>query len=124
MTETIACIAGPYLFLTGLGFLISNGFYRRMIAGQTGTDPILLNLSGAAHFVVGATILANHFLWSTTAEIAVSLTGSAAAIKGAGLIVLPEVMAQRSPQMGKRGVQATGILFIAVGSYLISVGFL
>lgn len=123
MTELIARIAGPYLLLTGLGFLISTRFYRRMIAGQTGADPILINLSGAAHFIVGLTLLANHFLWTSAAEIVVSLTGVAATLKGAGLILLPERLTQ-APQMGKAGLYATGAAFICVGAYLVGVGYL
>ncbi|MFC6655805.1 hypothetical protein ACFQEX_09920 [Roseibium salinum] len=118
MTETIARIAGPYLLLTGLGFLLSAGFYARMIAGQARTDPVTLNLSGAAHFIVGMTVLVNHFAWSTALEAAVTLVGAAAALKGAGLIVLPE-MAARSPALGKNGLRFSSLAFVAIGSYCV-----
>lgn len=122
MTETIAQIAGPYLLLTGLGFLLSSGFYTRMIAGQAKTDPVTLNLSGAAHFIVGMVILVNHFAWSTIFEAAVTLLGISAALKGAGLIALPEQMS-KSPAVGETGLRVSGIAFLVIGLYFSFKGF-
>lgn len=122
MTELIASIAGPYLIVTGLGFLISRDFYKRMIANQNTANPILINLSGATHFVVGMTVLVNHFRWSTLPEVAVSLVGIAAVLKGVTLIVVPE-RTQDSPQMSNAGLLATSVGFLAMGAYLSFVGF-
>ena len=122
MTELIASIAGPYLFVTGLGFFISSSFYQRMIAAQSDVNPILLNLSGAVHFVVGMTVLANHFKVSSAAGAIVTLVGAAAVLKGVSLIVFPDYMT-KSQQMGKRGVLATGAAFAATGAYLSYVGY-
>lgn len=123
MTELVASIAGPYLIVTGLGFLISRDFYKRMIAAQKGADPILINLSGATHFVVGMTVLANHFRWSSLPETVVSLVGLAAVLKGAILIVVPE-RTRDSPQMGDGGLLTTSFGFLAAGGYLFLVAFL
>ncbi|MGH0000299.1 hypothetical protein ACQU0X_09500 [Pseudovibrio ascidiaceicola] len=123
MTELIASIAGPYLFVTGLGFFISNNFYQRMIAAQSDANPILLNLSGAVHFVVGMVVLANHFQVFSVAGAFVTLVGAAAVLKGVSLIVIPDYMT-KSQQMGKRGVLATGAAFTATGAYLSYVGYL
>ncbi len=122
MTETIALIAGPYLLVTGLGFLLSEDFYRRMIIAQSKADPILLNLSGASHFVVGMTVLVNHWRWSTSAEIVVSLVGMAATLKGTGLILVPDLM-MKSHQMGRHGLLISGITFLSIGAYLVYIGF-
>ncbi|WP_153039949.1 MULTISPECIES: hypothetical protein [unclassified Pseudovibrio] len=122
MTELIASIAGPYLFVTGLGFFISSSFYQRMIAAQSDANPILLNLSGAVHFVVGMVVLANHLNVSSMAGALVTLVGAAAVLKGASLIVIPDYMT-KSQQMGKRGILATGTAFTAIGAYLSYVGY-
>ncbi len=122
VTELIASIAGPYLFVTGLGFFISSSFYQRMIAAQSDANPILLNLSGAVHFVVGMVVLANHFKVSSMAGALVTLVGAAVVLKGASLIVIPDYMT-KSQQMGKRGILATGTAFTAVGAYLSYVGY-
>ena len=124
MTELIARIAGPYLLVSGAGFLISSRFYVRMIAGQRKADPILLNLSGAMHFVIGMVILVNHFAWSAVDQAMVTLVGVSAVLKGVSLILLPrpccEVVTRREPP----GSSFRAVGFVAVGLYLSRVGYL
>lgn len=122
MTELIAKIAGLYLLTTGIGFIISRKFYDRMTAGAANADPVLLNLSGATHFIVGMLILVNHFRWGSAAEIAVSLLGLAAVAKGAVLIAIPELTLKTSQDQG-RGLTFSTIGFVALGAYLTFVGF-
>ena len=47
-TTIIARILSIYLSVTGLGFLVSNSYYSEMIS-QSGSDPVLINLSGMVH---------------------------------------------------------------------------
>ncbi len=115
-------IAGPYLLVTGLGFLLSADFYQRMIASSTNAEPMLVNLSGAAHFVVGLVILVQHFQWSTAPEIAVSLVGVGAAAKGAALIAVPG-LTLKSPKLSKTGLRLTTTGFLAFGGYLAYIGY-
>jgi uncharacterized membrane protein len=122
MTETIAQIAGPYLILTGIGFLLSSDFYLKMILDQTRTDRVTVNLSGAVHFIVGMVVLVNHFRWSSAFEGAVTMVGVAAVLKGSGLIALPKAM-MKSPSMKKSGVVLSAVGFLAAGFYLSVVGF-
>lgn len=123
MTQTIAMIAGPYLLVTGLGFLLSPGFYQGMIANSAKADPMLVNLSGAVHFVVGLIILVQHFHWSAAPEIAVSLVGVAAAAKGAALIAVPE-LTLKSPKSSRTGLRLSAAGFFAVGGYLAYIGYI
>lgn len=122
MTELIAKIAGVYLLTTGIGFLVSRPFYDRMTVGAANADPMLLNLSGAVHFIIGMVILVNHFLWSSVAEIVVSLVGLAAFAKGAVLIAIPEKTLTAAKDQG-RGLLFSTIGFLVVGGYLSFVGF-
>ena len=122
MTELIARIAGPYLLLTAIGFLVSRGFYTRMILGNDTADPVLLNLSGAAHFVVGMVVLVNHFLWSSIAEGAVTLLGGAAALKGAALIAVPEATL-KSPKTVGTALTGSTVGFGLAGLYFTFVGY-
>lgn len=122
MTELIAKIGGLYLVVTGIGFLVSGPFYERMVMGNANADPVLLNLSGAAHFIVGMVILVNHFRWSSAPEIAVSLLGLAAVGKGASLIAIPEMTLQTPKTVGRTLlVSAAG--FLIFGLYLCYVGY-
>jgi len=122
VTELIARIAGPYLLLTAVGFLISRGFYTRMVLGNEKADPVLLNLSGAAHFIVGMVVLVNHFRWDSIAEGAVTLLGLAAAAKGAALIVVPE-MTLKSPKTVGSALTGSTIGFGLAGLYFSFVGY-
>lgn len=122
MTELIAKIGGLYLVVTGIGFLVSQSFYERMVMGNANADPVLLNLSGAAHFIVGMVILVNHFRWFGLPEIAVSLLGVAATAKGASLIAIPELTLQTPKTVGRTLlVSAAG--FLVWGLYLCIVGY-
>ncbi len=123
MTQTIAMIAGPYLLVTGLGFLLSTDFYQRMIIDSVNADRMLINLSGAVHFVVGLVILAQHFQWSTAPEIIVSMVGVGATAKGTALIVIPK-FALKTPQSPGTGLKFSAAGFLTVGGYLAYVGYL
>lgn len=122
MTELIARIGGPYLLLTAIGFIVSRAFYERMVLGNEKADPVLLNLSGAAHFVVGGVILANHFRFGSFAEGAVTLLGMAAVAKGAALIAIPEATLRTSKTVGTT-LTASAVGFGVAGLYLSFVGY-
>lgn len=122
MTETIARIAGPYLLITALGFVVSRGFYERMVLGTATADPVLLNLSGAVHFIVGALILVNHWAWGSVAAVAVTLLGVAAVMKGAALIAVPE-LTLKSPKTVGATLIASAVGFAIWGGLLVWVGW-
>lgn len=122
MTELIAKIAGPYLLLTAIGFAVSRGFYERMVMGNEKADPVLLNLSGAAHFIVGMVILVNHFKWASIAQGAVTLLGLAAVAKGASLIAIPEATLKTPKTIGSVLTGST-IGFALAGLFFTYVGF-
>lgn len=122
MTETIARIAGPYLLVTAFGFLVSKGFYERMVLGNANADPVLINLSGAVHFVVGAVILANHWAWGSLAEGVVTLLGVAAVAKGASLIAVPE-LTLKSPKTVGATLMVSAAGFALWGGLLVWVGW-
>ncbi|MBV7378043.1 hypothetical protein [Maritimibacter dapengensis] len=120
MTGTIAWIAGPYLIATALGFLISRGFYERMVLGNADADPVLLNLSGAVHFIIGAIVLANHWDWSGLGAGAVTLLGVAAVAKGASLIIVPE-LTLKTPKTVGATLTASSAGFFIWGALLLWV---
>lgn len=112
-TVLIARILSMYFLVTGFGFLFSGSYYSKMIA-HIGSDPVLINLSGMVHFFIGATILTVHFLWKKPFQIIVTLLGLMFLIKGAFLIVLPEL----TLQSGNNPAQITSLMaagFISVG---------
>lgn len=122
MTQTFAQIASFYLIATGLGFVVSRDFYERMVMGNGNADPILLNLSGAAHFVLGMIVLTNHFRFGSPGEIGVTLLGFALVAKGAALIIVPEKTLE-SPKTVGPVLTGSAIGFLAAGLFFLYVGF-
>lgn len=122
MTETIARIAGPYLLVTALGFVLSRRFYERMVLGNANADPVLLNLSGAVHFVIGMVIIVNHWAWGNLSEGAVSLLGVAAMAKGAALIAIPEATLKTPKTVGPTLI-ASAVGFGIWGGLLLWIGW-
>lgn len=122
MTVLIAKIIGPYLLITAAGFGLSRSFYERMVTGNANADPILLNLSGAVHFVFGVLLLISHFVWVSIASVAVSLFGVALIAKGAVLIIAPE-MALKAPKTVGRTLNFSMIGFAVAGAYFTYVGY-
>ncbi|WP_144864770.1 hypothetical protein [Hyella patelloides] len=125
MKETtlfFAKLASAYFLVTGLGFLISTDFYEKMVQENASTDPVTLNLSGAVHFLVGLSILIQHFLWGSLAEVIITLIGFSAMLKGAALIVIPE-LTLKSPKTGQRAIRLSSVGFIIIGIYLGYVSY-
>ncbi len=113
-TIIIARIVSIYLMVTGFGFLLSSDYYDQMIA-YSGSDPVLINLSGMVHFFIGMTILAIHFNWRSPLQIIVTLFGFMFFLKGILLIALPELTLQTGNNPAqKTWLMATG--FITVGA--------
>ena len=119
---TIARIAGPYLVVSGLGFLISHRYYVRMIAESGNAHPVLINLSGAVHFVIGMAILTRHFNWSGFVEISITMLGVAAVSKGFVLIVFPAMTLGSSGSAGS-GLNLSAIGFLLAGAWYSLLGY-
>jgi len=93
-----------------------------MVLGTAQSDPVLLNLSGAVHFVIGAVILVNHWAWGGLAEWSVSLLGVAAVAKGAALIAVPE-LTLKSPKTVGLALLTSAVFFALWGGLLVWVGW-
>ena len=120
-TIIIGRILTPYLIVTGLGFFFSSKFYISMIKGANKSDPVLINLSGMVHFLIGMVILINHFLWSGVLEIIISVLGFAFVLKGAFLIALPLLTLKSNNVPSVNRLRVMGIGFIVVG---LIIGYL
>lgn len=121
ISKKIGKIVGIYLIVTGAGFLISNEFYSQMIA-HTGSDPVLINLSGMVHFFIGTTILVNHILWKNALQIIVTILGFLFLMKGIFLIALPELTLQSGNNLTQIP-WALSIRFISIGLIVSYMAF-
>lgn len=89
---------------------------------HTGSDPVLINLSGMVHFFIGITILVNHFLWKNALQIIVTILGFLFLMKGIFLIALPELTLQSGNNLTQIP-WALSIGFISIGLIVSYMAF-
>jgi hypothetical protein len=121
-THKIAILMGLYLLASGLGILISRDYYAKMTDGASKADPILINLSGATHFIVGMLVLLYHAGWHSLMQGAVTVLGGLAVLKGSILIIVPEMTLKASSGQS-RGLLMSAAFFICYGILLFALGF-
>ncbi len=114
-TVLIGRIISIYLITTSLGFLISADYYSKMVATKN-SDPILVNLSGMTHFLIGMSVMVFHFKWKKFVEILVSLLGVFYLLKGAFLIVLPEFTLTTSNNEVQANLWGSAVGFLIYGA--------
>ena len=120
LTIIIGKILALYITVTGLGFLLSPKFFQGMIVQAEKSSPVLLNLSGMVHFLIGAAIVTNHFLWDSVLAGVVTLMGIAFLLKGTFLIALPE-LTLKSNKKSIKYYPLFGIGFLLAG---LSIGYM
>jgi hypothetical protein len=114
LTEHLALAIGGYALCAGLGVLLDPRRFITMLEALR-ERPASSYITGVAVYFLGAGILAAHFRWSTTLEIAVSLIGCLAVAEGAAFLISPRFTITamrsfwRSPTM--RGWGALSALF-------------
>ncbi|MBN1454796.1 MAG: hypothetical protein JW945_00885 [Methanomicrobia archaeon] len=116
-------IIAPYLFASGLGFLISTKFYENRLKNSDKSDPLAINLSGMVHFLIGIVILTNHFLWNNILEAIVTLLGFSFLGKGVTLIVIPNLIL-KSTKTSVKALRISGIGFIIFSLILGYLSFI
>ncbi len=125
--ETITLFLGkiisPYLFVSGLGFLISGKFYLNQLRNSDKSDPLTINLSGMVHFLIGIAIVTNHFLWNNILAIIVSILGFIFLAKGIALIAFPS-LTLKSTKTSVKILRISGIGFIIVSLFVGYLSFI
>ena len=126
MNETtllVSQLAGPILVVMGLGFLLNLKFFLGVYK-DFGKSPMMTLLLGMMTMLLGLLIVMRHNLWSTPAEVIVSIIGWGALVKSVGFIVAPKLLAKLSNAIANKSliaVAAVGILI--VGGYLNWVAY-
>jgi uncharacterized protein YjeT (DUF2065 family) len=113
-TNLLGRIIAAYLLVSGLGFLFSSDFYLKMRAHSPQSDPLVVNLAGMVHFILGMGIVLTHHLWGSVLQFLVTLTGVGFIAKGFALIVFPE-FATRSAPTSRRTLRLSGGAFVVAG---------
>ena len=94
-TRALARIAGPYFAIMG-GYLFVRRAELPAVFGDFMRDGALILITGAFTLILGLTIIAFHHHWTRPISIALSLVGWGAALKGAMLVLAPDVGADMS----------------------------
>ncbi|MBN1269724.1 MAG: hypothetical protein JXB04_09065 [Kiritimatiellae bacterium] len=92
-------LAVVYLF-AGLGFLVRPAYYRKMLENML-TNYAMLYLSGIMATVIGALIVMYHNTWSASWTVIITIIGWLALIKGASLVILPDLALKKYEKMLK-----------------------
>ncbi len=113
-TILLGKILAAYLLVSGLGFLLSRDFYRKLRATSETSDRLTVNLSGMVHFILGMAIVTTHLLWGNLLQVLVTFTGIGFVAKGFAMIVFPEWTLRSSP-VTERSLWLSGVAFVVAG---------
>ncbi len=126
MNETtllIAQLAGPAFVAVGLGVLVNRAAYQKIYAAME-TEMMAMYFVAVSLIVLGTAIVLRHNLWSTPAEIVISLLGWATLLKGLSLTIIPDMMIglAKSLKIDKM-LPLAGVGALVLGGYLVWIGF-
>jgi hypothetical protein len=113
-TRSMARIVGPYLVLTAAALLARQDTLPSLLSAFMQDTPLVL-ATGAFTLMAGLTMIAAHHHWSGAAAIVISLIGIAATLKGASLMIVPDL----GTEMTAAVVHTPAVLLIAAGVELL-----
>ena len=121
MNETtllVSQLVGPILVVMGLGFLFNLKFFLGVYK-DFGKSSMMTLVLGMMTMLVGLLIVMRHNLWSTPAEIIVSIFGWGALVKGVAFLVAPKLIAKLTNAIANKSLMVVAIVVVlAVGGYL------
>lgn len=123
-TRTLARIVGPYMLVIAATLLTRQSVFNDMLPTFMANPGLVLS-TGAFTLIAGLTMLTAHHHWSSPAAIAVTLTGFAAALKGAWLMIAPEWGAATTQVMvdAPWSLTAAAVFELVLGVWLTFVGW-
>ena len=112
------------MVLEGLVVLTQKKFVMNVI-DDLSNNKALMYVTGAMVFVLGLLIVLNHNVWEASWQVIPTIVGWAMVVKGVAIFFVPKATLSmaRSYARNRNMVVLTGILALAVGAYLLYVGF-
>ena len=117
----IAVIAGSALLVAGISLMVNPQVGAAMDAFAT--QPGLLWVTGLVTFVSGVIVLSLYNTWSKSWLVLVTIVGWLSVIKGAVLMLFPQVMTFYADLFSPVMLEGSGIYAAAFGCVLLLVGF-
>jgi hypothetical protein len=123
-TRMLARVAGPYLAIMGLTIALNAHLFALILPSFMQDRPLVLT-SGAFILILGLVVIALHHHWTNAPAIAISLIGWAAALKGAWLMLTPELGAALSALVVRTPplLLIVALAMIVLGIWLSLVGW-
>lgn len=124
-TRTAARIVGPYLVVMG-GMLVVRAPEMALMLPAFMQDGPLVLAAGAFTLLAGLTLLAFHHDFGSPVAAAITLIGIAGALKGAWLLVAPQLGAPLTAAVVRASpaLIVIALVMIVVGAWLSFVGWL
>jgi hypothetical protein len=115
-TRTLARIVGPYLVVMAVMLFVRQGELPLLFPAFMQDGPLVL-ATGAFTLMAGLAIVAAHHHWNTPAAIAISLIGIVATLKGASLMIAPDLGTEITA-----GVAGTPIVLLIAAAVALAAG--
>jgi len=120
----LAQIIGIYLVLEGVVILTQKKFVMHVVE-DFGRHRALMYVTGAMVLVLGLLVVLNHNVWEATWRVVPTVIGWVMVIKGVMLFLVPQTILRTARKFAKNRQMATlaGLVALAVGMYLVYIGF-
>jgi hypothetical protein len=123
-TRTLARIVGPYLVATAIMLFARQNTLPALLPAFMQDAPLVL-ATGAFTLMAGLTVFAIHHHWSRASAVTISLIGVAVALKGAWLMIAPDLGAGMTATVVRTPpvLLVVAVVEIVVGLWLSYVGW-
>jgi hypothetical protein len=120
IANKLAILAGSAFFVLGLSLFI-NPYVSRAMSDLVNNQGLLW-VTGLITFVMGTVMLALYNTWSKSWRVLVTIIGWLAVIKGAVLMLFPQVMTLYVNILSNTTLISSGIYAIVLGGLFLVLG--
>jgi uncharacterized protein YjeT (DUF2065 family) len=121
-TLFLSQLIGPVAIVIGLSVLIRHDAYMEFIRNLAKNRSLLL-YNGMIESTAGLAIVLNHNLWSTAAEVIISLIGWGMVAEGVFDLFVSKTTIKDMAHSSVGILKVTGLVTVLVGAYLVYVGY-
>jgi len=120
----LAQVIGLYMVLEGLVMLTQRKFILNIVDDMS-NHKALMYAVGAMLTILGLLIVLNNNIWEASWRILPTIIGWLMLIKGVAIFFVPKIVIKRAKRFAKNRNMAVlvGIVVLAIGAYLVYVGF-
>ena len=123
-TIFIARIIGPFMLIAALGIIFNPTTYERVMEDFF-KNSALVYIGGAIALLIGLIIVLNHNIWIAGWPVVITIFGWVALVKGAWLIVFPNIRSNIAETFRKNPALMVGnaTIMLILGGFLTAMGY-